>query len=111
MRAQTDPGSKIAFNPKRKPGVSNLISIYSLFSEKPIKSIEKEFRGKGYAVFKKALAKLLIETLEPLQQKRKELLSREVYIQEILKQGKRKSGLIAKSTMQEVKEKMGLPTS
>lgn len=108
ITAVTDPGRKINYSPEKKPGISNLLTIYSLFSEKSIKEIEKKFKGKGYAEFKKSLAKFLINSLEPFRQKRKELLKREVYVKEILKQGKRKAQVIAQSTMQDVKKKMGL---
>jgi len=50
----------------------------------------------------------LIETLEPLRKKRKELLQREVYVKEILEQGRKRAQVIAQSTMVEVKKKMGL---
>ena len=106
--AITDTGRKVNYNTEKKPGISNLLTIYSLFSGKSIKEIEKKFKGKGYAEFKKSLAKLLINSLEPFRQKRKELLKREVYVKEILKQGKRKAQVIAQSTMQDVKKKMGL---
>lgn len=108
MSAVTDPGRKISYNPKKKPGISNLLTIYSLFSEKSIKELEKKFKGKGYAEFKKSVANLLIKSLEPMRQKRKELLAREVYVKEILKQGKRKAEVIAQSTIEEIKQKMGL---
>ena len=108
MRATTDSGKKIQYSPSQKPGIANLLTIYSLFSEKTIKEVEKKFRKKGYAEFKKQLAELLIEKLEPMRRKRKELLQREVYIREILERGKRRAEIIAQSTLQEVKKKMGL---
>ena len=108
MSAVTDTGKQIKYNPKRKPGISNLLTIYSLFKEKRIKELEKEFEGKGYAQFKKSLNKLLIDSLEPFRRKRKELLVREVYVQEALKKGAKQARTIAQSTMQEVRKKMGL---
>jgi len=100
MAAVTDTGKVIKYNPKRKAGISNLLTIYSLFSEKPIKELERIFKGKGYAEFKESLAKLLINYLEPFRRKRKELLSREVYVQETLKIGKRRAEVLAQFTMQ-----------
>jgi len=108
MKAVTDTGKIIKYNPKLKPGISNLLTIYSLFAEIPIKEIEKKFKGKGYAQLKKELAGLLIAKLEVLRRKRKELLTREVYIREILEQGRKKAQAIAQSTIQEVKTKMGI---
>jgi len=108
MSAVTDLGRIIKYDPLKKPGISNLLTIYSLFSGKKIKDLEKNFKGRGYEEFKKGLSQLLIETLEPLRKKRKELLTREVYVKEILEQGRKRAQVIAQSTMVEVKKKMGL---
>lgn len=106
--AVTDTGKVIKYDPEKKPGIANLLTIYSLFSKKTIKEIEKKFKGKGYADFKKSLAELLINSLEPFRRKKKELLTREVYVKEILNQGAKRAQSIAQSTMQEVRKKMGL---
>ena len=108
MSAVTDTGKVIKYDQEKKPGISNLLTIYSLFSEKSIKEIEKKFKGKGYAEFKKSLAELLINSLEPFRRKRKELILREVYVREILEQGRKRAQIIAQSTLQEVRKKMGL---
>jgi tryptophanyl-tRNA synthetase len=108
MRATTDTGKTIKYDPEKKAGVSNLLTIYSLFSGKTIKDIEKKFEGKGYADFKKSLAELLVDSLEPFRRKRKELLQREVYVREILEHGRRKAEIMAQSTIAEAKKKMGL---
>ncbi len=107
MAAVTDTGKKVKFDPKRKPGISNLILIYSIFSGKGIKRVEKEFEGKGYAFFKKKVAKTLIEALSIFRKKRKELSKRELFLKEILKKGKEKAQREAKKTMEMVKEKLG----
>jgi tryptophanyl-tRNA synthetase len=107
-RAVTDTGKTIKYDPKAKPGISNLLTIYSLFSEKPVAEVEKKFKGKGYADFKKSLTELLITSLEPFRKKRKELLSREVYVREILKKGEDRARIMAQSTMQDVRKEMGL---
>lgn len=108
MKATTDTEKNIKYNPKSKPGISNLLTIYSSLSGKTIKEIENKFKGKGYGNFKKSLAKVTITSLDPLRKKRKELLSREVYIKEILNRGKEKAQVIAQSTIHDVKQKMGL---
>lgn len=108
MAAVTDSGGKIKYDLERKPGVSNLLTIYSLFAKKPIEEIEKKFKASGYEKFKKALAELLIVSLEPFSRKRKELLSREVYVREVLERSRKKAEVIASFTMSEVREKMGL---
>jgi tryptophanyl-tRNA synthetase len=108
MRAVTDTGKLIRYDPKKKPGLSNLLTIYSLLSGKTMKEIEKQFKGRGYAEFKKYLVNLLINYLEPFRRKKKELLSREVYLKEVLNQGAKRAQVIAQSTIQEVRKKMGL---
>lgn len=108
MKAVTDTGKVIKYDPKKKPGIANLLTIYSLFSGKTTKELEKKFKGKGYSDFKKSLVNLLINSLETFRQKRKELLVREVYVKEILKQGTKRAQVLASSTTQEVRKKMGL---
>jgi tryptophanyl-tRNA synthetase len=108
MRAVTDLGKEIKYDPVKKPGISNLLKIYSIFSEKPIKELEEKYKGKGYEEFKRDLAKLLIKKLEIFRKKKKELEKRRVYLKEILKRGAERAEKIAKLTMKEVREKMGL---
>lgn len=105
MKAQTDSGKEIKYDQDKKPGISNLISIYSLFSEKSISEVEQEFTG-GYQEFKQALAQLLSKELKPFRQKKKELDRAQV--KEILEQGRKKAQQQATTTMKEVKKKMGL---
>jgi len=108
MSAVTDPGKAIKYDPVKKPGVSNLLTIYSAFSGKSMAEIEKKFKGKGYADLKKQLVSLLVLKLEPFRRKKKELLSREIYIKEFLEQGRKRAQIIAQSTMEDVRDKMGL---
>ncbi|MFA5355337.1 MAG: tryptophan--tRNA ligase [Candidatus Paceibacterota bacterium] len=108
MRAVTDMGKIVKYDQKKKAGISNLLTIYSLLSGKTVKELEKKFSGKGYADFKKSLVQVVIDYLEPFRKKKKELLSREVYIEEILKRGSKRAENIAQSTMQDVRKKMGL---
>jgi tryptophanyl-tRNA synthetase len=108
MSAVTDTQKVIKYDPKRKPGISNLLVIYSLFSKKPIEKIEEKFKNGSYEKFKKALVEIVIKSLEPFWKKRETLLKREVFVKEILEKGRQKAQTIAQSTIQEVKEKMGL---
>ncbi len=108
MKAVTDTGKIIKYDLEKKEGISNLLMIYSLFSGKTIKELEKKFKGKGYSEFKKSLSELLIDSLELFRRKKKELLTREVYVREILNQGAKRAQILASSTIQEVRKKMGL---
>ncbi|MFH1820655.1 MAG: tryptophan--tRNA ligase [Candidatus Nealsonbacteria bacterium] len=108
MSAVTDTGKVIKYDPIKKPGISNLLTIYSMFSGKPLAQVQKKFSQKGYAEFKKSLAELLILNLEPFRKKKKELTVREVYVKEILEQGRKRAEAIAQSTIQDVRKKLGL---
>ena len=108
MAATTDSGKEVKYNITKKPGISNLLTIYSVLTGKTTQALEKEFVGKNYGEFKKSLAQVVVQYLDPFRRKQKELLTREVYVQEILKQGASRAQVIAQETMQEVKQKMGL---
>lgn len=108
MRAVTDTGKEIEYSLSKKPGISSLLTIYSLFSGQSIKELEREFKGRGYACFKKSLVELLTNSLEPFRRKKKELLLREAYVQEVFSLGAKRARTIAQSTIQEARKKMGL---
>jgi len=107
-KAVTDSGKEIKYDSKRKPGISNLIKIFSLFSGKTIKEVEKQFKGKTYYDFKLKLAELLIERLSQFRKKKEEFSKREILIKEILEKGRKKAKEIAQETMKEVRKKIGL---
>lgn len=107
-RAVTDSGKDVKYDAKKKPAISNLLTIYSLFSGKSIAELEKKYQGKGYGEFKKDLAEVIIKGLKLFQDKRKKLEKNPKFIQKILEQGSKKARKIAQQTMKEVKIKMGL---
>jgi tryptophanyl-tRNA synthetase len=108
MSAETDSGKDVIYNVTKKPGISNLLTIYSLVTDQSIQDIEKQFKGKGYGDLKKSLAKVLVDYLEPFRRKEKELETRDVYVKDILEKGASRAKIIAETTMKEVREKMGL---
>lgn len=107
-KAVTDTEKNINYSPKRKPGISNLLTIHSILAEKKIEELEKEMEGISYKAFKENLSDLIIERLGPFRRKKKEFQSREVYLEEILKQGERHAKQLAEAKIEEVKERMGL---
>lgn len=107
-RAVTDTGKEVRFDPKKKPGISNLITIYSLFADLPIPRVEKQFEKQGYAGFKKALGEFLAGRLEPFRKKKKELDQRRLYIEEIIRKGAQRARVVAQDAMREVKERVGM---
>lgn len=106
--ATTDSGKEIKFNPNEKPGISNLLTIFSLFSEKPIKELEKEFQGKSYQEFKTSLTEILIEKLHPFREGKERLDKSPKDIDAILEKGGQTAKQIAQETMEKVREAMGL---
>jgi len=106
--AVTDSGKEIKYNLSKKPAISNLLTIYHLFSNQSIGQIEKKYKNKGYADFKKDLAEIIIKELGPFQEKRKKYEKNHELIKKILAQGKTKAQKIASETIKEVKIKMGL---
>lgn len=105
--AMTDSGNEIKYDEQNKPAVSNLLTIYSLFSGKKISELEKDYAGKNYSVFKKDLAEIIVEGLSPVQKKYKEIEADEVYIKKVLRDGAEKAKNIASQTMKEVRQKIG----
>ena len=102
--ATTDSDTKIKYNIKKKPGISNLLTIYSLFSNLPIKQIESQFTGKGYKEFKKSLTTLLTKKLKPFR----EVKASPKELDKILSNGAKKAQSIATQTITKVKTNMGL---
>ena len=107
MRATTDSVREIRFNENR-PGIHNLLTIYELFSGLSKAMIEARFEGKGYAEFKQELAEVIIENLQPLQSRYRELMTDLSYIDRLLTDGCVRVQPIAEKTLSIVKEKMGL---
>ena len=107
MRAETDSGKEIKFDPKNKPGISNLLTIYSLLAEdKSVKELEKQYKGKGYGDFKKDLAEVVKEFLTDFQNKFNSISDKEV--RKILDKGAKTVRPVAEKTLEEVKKKMGI---
>jgi len=107
-KAITDSGKEIKYDLRKKPAISNLLTIYHLFSNKSIADLEKKYKGKGYAQFKKDLAEVIIKGLKPFQEKRKKYQKNPQLVKKILAKGQAKAQKIAQATMKEVKQKMGL---
>ena len=106
--AVTDSGNEIKFNIEEKSAISNLLTIFSLMSGKEIKILEKEYKGKSYAEFKKDLADLLVEKLLPIQIAYKKIIGDEKKLMKILSDGAKQARAVAQETMKEVKQKIGL---
>lgn len=108
-RAVTDSevGHCVYFDKEKKPGVSNLMNIYSSVTGKTFEEIENEFDGKGYGVFKPAVGEAVIESLRPIREKALELLADKSYLENVYKEGAKKASYIAEKTLAKVYKKVG----
>lgn len=106
-RAVTDSENEIRYDPDAKAGVSNLLTIYSVFSDKTVDESVKDFDGKGYAEFKAAVAEVVSDKLMPIQKKQSEILANTDYLNEILKTNAEKAAYIANKTLRKVYKKIG----
>ncbi|MBA3242021.1 MAG: tryptophan--tRNA ligase [Acidobacteria bacterium] len=104
-RAVTDSGTEIRFDESR-PAITNLLSIFQLLTGKEPSEVEAHFEGKGYAQLKSELADVTIEFLRPFQERMHAISDEE--LGRILSDGRDKAREIARATMREVKERMGI---
>ena len=107
MKATTDSEGIVKFDIENKPGISNLLSIYSALSGKSIEELESMYEGKGYGDFKKDLVEVTVEALAPIKARYEEIRHSDELI-EILKDGAARADAIAQKTMQRVKDNFGL---
>ena len=107
-RAVTDSDNKIVFDFENKPGISNLLTIYSVFSGESIESAVNSFEGKGYGEFKIKVGEAVAEGLKPISEKRNALLKDKAYLDGIMIKGAENASKIARKTLSKVYRKVGL---
>lgn len=107
MRAVTDTDNEIRYDPESKPGVSNLLTIYSLFADEPVDALVKRYAGQGYGTLKKDLVEVMGEKLGAIQ-RRYEQLNDDAELDRILARGAEKARTLAEQTLNRVKDAMGL---
>ena len=107
-RAVTDSGTEIRYDEEEKPAISNLLTIYHLFSDIPIPELEERYVGKGYGTFKQDLAEVIVEHLAPLQQRLDELSAQPAEVVRILHEGAARAREIAAAKMERVRDVTGL---
>lgn len=106
-RAITDSGSEVRAADD-KPGIVNLMTIYSAVCGKSFVEIEREFEGKGYGAFKTAVGESVADVLAPVQQEYNRILADPAELQAILDSGKEKAAVVAKAKLAQVKHAVGL---
>ncbi|HAX74118.1 MAG TPA: tryptophan--tRNA ligase [Firmicutes bacterium] len=105
--AVTDTEGTIKFDRENKPGISNLLEIYSTITGETIAELETRYEGMGYGQFKSDLAEVVVAELEPIQQKMKELLKSPV-IDEVLDAGAERANKLAYKKVKKAEQRMGL---
>jgi len=105
--ATTDSDGSVRYAPKDKPGVSNLLTIYSALSERPIGEIETEYAGRGYGDFKSGLADLVVDTFAPIRARALELLDDPAELDRVLAANADRAAEIADATLARVYDRVG----
>lgn len=106
-RAVTDSGSEIVASPD-KPAVTNLMTIYAILTDDTLEGVAEKFVGKGYGPFKQELGEILVQTLEPIQDRIREFEESPEIIDKVLAEGADTARRIASAKMDLVRERMGL---
>ena len=106
-RAVTDSDGLVKFDPVNKPGVSNLLAIYTTFTGKTMQEAEAEFEGKGYGHLKTAVADAVIAELTPVQNEFKRLVADEAYIRQVMAEGAEQARVAAAATLAKAYHAMG----
>ena len=105
-RAVTDSDSVVKMSDD-KPGISNLITIYSAVTGKTVEEIEKEFEGKGYGDFKLAVGEAVADELAPIKARYEEIIKDKKALEELYREGSRKAEKIARKTYFKAMKKVG----
>jgi tryptophanyl-tRNA synthetase len=107
-RAVTDTGSEVRADEAAKPGITNLLRIYSALALVPVAEVEARYAGAGYGTFKKELAELVVTEFAAVRERTEKMLADEAELDRLLAEGADRAGQVARHTMALVKEHIGL---
>jgi tryptophanyl-tRNA synthetase len=105
--AVTDSGSEIRFDEEKKPGISNLLTIYSALTGRTVADLEAAYDGRGYGDLKKDLAEVVVEFVTPFRDRTLELLEDEAQLDAVLRSGAEKAAGVAERTLADVYDRVG----
>ncbi|MGH4034295.1 tryptophan--tRNA ligase [Actinomycetota bacterium Odt1-20B] len=105
--AVTDTGSEIVYDAENKPGVSNLLSIYSTLTGTGIAELEQKYTGKGYGALKTDLAEVMVDFVTPFRDRTQQYLDDPETLDQILAKGAEKARAVAAETLAETYDKVG----
>ena len=108
MRAVTDADGGIVFDRENKPGVANLLTIYSVMADRTIASLEDEYAGRGYGDLKKGLAEVVTGTFGPIRSRVLELLADPAELDRLLAQNADRAASVADATLAKAYDRVGL---
>lgn len=108
-RAITDSDTEncVHYDKENKPGVSNLMTIYSACTGKSFEEIEAEFAGCGYGKFKPAVGEAVVETLRPIREEATRIMKDKAYLEQVYRDGAEKASYVAEKTLRKVYKKVG----
>ena len=108
-RAITDSDTErcVRYDPQVKPGVSNLMQIYSAVTGQSMEAIEAQFEGKGYGAFKPAVGEAVVELLRPIREETERLLADKGYLESVYRAGAERAARVAERTLRKVYKKVG----
>ena len=106
--AVTDSGSTIDYDPENKPGLANLLTIYSTLADRSIEKIVADYEGKMYGHLKTDLADLTVEALSPYRKRYEDLMKNPDYLRDLMKKGRDKAQERASLTLKDVYDRIGL---
>jgi tryptophanyl-tRNA synthetase len=106
-RAVTDSGSDILADDEAKPGITNLLRIYSALTGEPVARLEQRYAGAGYGTFKKDLAEVVVSAFAPIRERTEEMLADEAQLDKLLAHGAARARGVAGATMATVRDRMG----
>lgn len=106
-RAVTDSETNVRYDPTAKPGITNLMQIYSSATGAGYETIEQEFAGRGYGAFKAAVGEAVVELCRPIREEATRLLADKAYLETVYRAGAEKASYIANKTLRKVYKKVG----
>ena len=108
-KAVTDSDTErcVRYDPEQKPGVSNLMAIYSVATGRSFDEIEAEFDGKGSGAFKPAVGEAVVEMVRPIREETERILADKAYLESVYRAGAEKAGYVANKTLRKVYKKVG----
>jgi tryptophanyl-tRNA synthetase len=106
-RAVTDTGTGIQADETNKPGITNLLRIYSGLTGESVADLESRYAGAGYGQFKKDLAEVVVGAFAPIRERAEEMLADEAELDKLLAHGATRAGAIARPTMAQVRDRVG----